>query len=137
MVWEYRVSWTFLVLFPFFFIHGYSEILCGKKKHVFSLFGFLEFWVGFKQIGLYKQIGGTAVGHWHPSASVCPNLSALSFARALQINEVLGGRQMGVGLSADPEGPQTCPQSLDTMREGSAYFAAPTFLTWLGSVCLL
>lgn len=61
------------------------------------------------------------------SAAVHPDPPALSLAKALQTTEVLAARQMATGLSADPERPQKCPQTLTKSTRSlmvSACFAA-------------
>lgn len=109
MVWEYHISWTFWVLFPFFYIHGHSETLCDKKEH-----------------GLRCQLGGllglvsedisaqtrlrSREGPRHTLGPASVGLPALSLAKARPAAEARGAGQVVPGLAAITEKPPKCLQ---------------------------
>lgn len=139
LVWAYHISWTFLVLFPFFYIHGRLETPCEKEAHIL-LFRLEEFW-GWVEAGQSEQtLPEAGVALVFPQAAGSPDLPALSSAKAPRMTDALGAQPDGHRIANGPRETSGVPRDSNDISTELSGFCRPCGCPdFLGSsfLCLL
>lgn len=116
--------WTFLVLFPFFYIHGRLETPCEKEAHIL-LFRLEEFW-GWVEAGQSEQtLPEAGVALVFPQAAGSPDLPALSSAKAPRMTEALGAQPDGHRIANGPRETSGVPRDSNDISTELSSFCRP------------